>query len=149
MSGHAIGQSRSGVQRVAHCVILNDAIDSAWVGVVYSGYIVHTHRAAQSMSQRVERLTMREINFFRVEKAVYALLVIGTWGRVNLYWLVFSGLGFAGSGLRVGLLHPQGFGRPLKESVSSFHVLAVLFSVLKWKFFANADIRLKMFIRKH
>lgn len=92
MSGHAIGQSRSGVQRVAHCVILNDAIDSAWVGVVYSGYIVHTHRAAQSMSQRVERLTMREINFFRVEKAVYALLVIGTWGRVNCIGLFSVGL---------------------------------------------------------
>jgi hypothetical protein len=121
LSGHAIGQSRSGVQRVAHCVILNDAIDSAWVGVVYSGYIVHTHRAAQSMSQRVERLTMREINFFRVEKAVYALLVIGTWGRVNLYWLVFSGLGFAGS----GLLHPQGntLTAVILMHLYSFHVI--------------------------
>jgi hypothetical protein len=78
------------------------------VGVVFSGYIVHTQGCSKHVT-RVEPLN-DEGNYFCFEskKAVLALLVIGTQGRVNLYWLVFSGLGFGGSGLGVGLLHPQG-----------------------------------------
>jgi len=37
--GHVIGQSQSGVQRVAHCVILYDALDSSWVG---SWFVLYT-----------------------------------------------------------------------------------------------------------
>ena len=100
LSRHEIGHGQSGVQRVAHCVILYDVIDSARVGIVYSGYSPTqdcSKHGVLDVSSTIElsgkNYVDRMFLFPYLSRKGCSLLVIGL-GVRSIVLPGFSGVGF-------------------------------------------------------